>query len=153
MNESVGQEDQIEIRIPSRTGYEKVAMAVAEVIAKEMGMPLARREDLSTALSEATLNAMEHGNLMNEQQPVVVTFNLSTDKLLVAVSDQGKGFHPPEGVPNLEEKIEGNFSTRGWGWFLMEQLVDQVEVVPSASGGTSVRLVVMLEGKVTHTNG
>ncbi|KUO73013.1 MAG: hypothetical protein APF81_23965 [Desulfosporosinus sp. BRH_c37] len=153
MNESVGQEDQIEIRIPSRTGYEKVAMAAAEVIAKEMGMPLARREDLSTALSEATLNAMEHGNQMNKQQQVVVTFNLSTDKLLVVVSDQGKGFHPPEGVPNLEEKIEGNFSTWGWGWFLMEQLVDQVEVVPSASGGTSVRLVVMLEGKVTHTNG
>lgn len=153
MNESVGQEDQIELRIPSRTGYEKVAMAAAEVIAKEMGMPAARREDLSTALSEATLNAMEHGNQMNEQQQVIVTFNLSTDKLLVAVSDQGQGFHPHEGVPNLEEKIAGNSPTRGWGWFLMERLVDQVEVVPSASGGTSVRLVVMLEGKVTHTNG
>ncbi|KUO79106.1 MAG: hypothetical protein APF81_09420 [Desulfosporosinus sp. BRH_c37] len=153
MNESVGQEDKIEIRIPSRTGYEKVAMVVAEVIAQKMGMPEARREDLSTALSEAILNAMEHGNQMNEEQQVVVTFSLAADKLLVAVSDQGQGFHPPEGMPNLEDKIEGNSPARGWGWFLMEQLVDQVEVVPSANGGTSVRLVVMLEGKVTQTNG
>lgn len=153
MNGSASQEDLVELRLPSRTGYEKVAMSVATVIALNMGMPAARVEDLSTALSEAILNAMEHGNQMNEQQQVVVNFTLAVDRLLIAVSDQGQGFYPPVGIPNLEEKIAGNSPTRGWGWFLMEQLVDQVEVVPSAGGGTSVRLVVMLERKVTHTNG
>ena len=152
MNESDHKEDLIVVKIPSRKGYEKIVMAVAKVIARDMGMPTARIEDLSTAMSEAILNAMEHGNQMNEQQHVVITFSLAQDKLLVSVSDQGKGFHPPEGVPNLEEKITGDSPARGWGWFLMEHLVDRVEVLPAADGGTSVRLVVKLEGKVTQTN-
>ncbi|GAB6173133.1 ATP-binding protein [Paradesulfitobacterium aromaticivorans] len=146
----VGTEETIELRIPSRAGYEKVAMAVAAVIAKDKGLPEERVDDLTTALAEAVLNAMEHGNSMNAELQVIVTLSIAVDKLLVSITDQGQGFLPPEKTPSMHDKITGDAPARGWGWFLMEQLVDRVEVVAAPSGGTSVRLVVIMEGKDTH---
>ena len=147
------QEEIIELRLPSRRGYERIAMAAAAAIGKDMGMPIVRVEDLSTALSEAILNAMEHGNEMNEKLQVTVTFSLAADKLSVEISDQGKGFLPPREAPRIEEAMSGNAAARGWGWFLMEQLVDRVEMVPVLGGGTCIRLVVMLDRKAAQPDG
>ncbi len=150
MNKPVSTEETIELRIPSRAGSEKIAMAAAAVVAKDMGLPKERVDDLTTALAEAVLNAMEHGNSMNEKLQVIVTFSITTDRLLVSITDQGQGFLPPEQTPSMQAKVAGDAPARGWGWFLMEQLVDRVEVVAAPSGGTSVRLVVIMEGKNTH---
>ena len=57
----------VEVRLPSRLGYEKVAMSTAAAVAKLMGFKPERVEDLKTAVAEACINAIEHGNLMNER--------------------------------------------------------------------------------------
>jgi serine/threonine-protein kinase RsbW len=49
----------VELRVPSRMGYEKVAMGTAASVAKLMGFPDARIEDLKTAIAEACINAIE----------------------------------------------------------------------------------------------
>ena len=51
----------------SRMGYEKVAMSTARPVAKLMGFPEDRIEDLKTAVAEACINAIEHGNRLNEK--------------------------------------------------------------------------------------
>ncbi len=56
----------VEVRLPSRLGYEKVAMSTAAAVAKLMGFREDRVEDLKTAVAEACINAMEHGNRLNE---------------------------------------------------------------------------------------
>ena len=43
----------VEVKLPSRLGFEKVAMGTAASVAKLMGFPDARIEDLKTALAEA----------------------------------------------------------------------------------------------------
>ena len=63
----------VELRVPSRMGYEKVAMGTAASVAKLMGFPDDRIEDLKTAIAEACLNAIEHGNQLNENLCVGVT--------------------------------------------------------------------------------
>ena len=150
MNRPLGNEDVVELRIPSRRGYEKVVMAAAAVLAKDMGLPVHRIEDLCTALSEAILNAMEHGNQMNSHLEVIITLTQTPGKLSVSIRDQGKGFIPPlhPSKPSIEEKVSGIDSSRGWGWFLIKQLVDQVEVSPTPGGGTNVHLIVLMEGTV-----
>lgn len=52
----------IELHIPSRLGYEKIAMNTAASTARMMGFSDERVEDLKTAVAEACINAMEHGN-------------------------------------------------------------------------------------------
>lgn len=141
-------EKTIELKIPSHFGYEKIVMATADAIARKMGLPEKRIADLNTALSEAILNAMEHGNEMNPQLQVIITFTQTVGKLVISIRDQGKGFIPPPAdteKPKIEDKLAGISSPRGWGWFLIEQLVDQLEVNPAPEGGTVIRLVLLVE--------
>ena len=51
-----------ELSVPSEPGNERIAMErVAEVV-KELGLSEQRLERLKTAVAEATMNAIEHGN-------------------------------------------------------------------------------------------
>ena len=47
----------VELRLPSRLGFEKVAMSTAASLAALMGFEPDRIEDLKTAISEACINA------------------------------------------------------------------------------------------------
>ena len=61
-----------ELSVPSEPGNERLAMErVAEVI-KELGLSEQRLERLKTAVAEATMNAMEHGNRYRPEVPVVI---------------------------------------------------------------------------------
>jgi serine/threonine-protein kinase RsbW len=53
-------------------GFEKVAMSTAASVAKLMGFREDRIEDLKTAVAEACINAIEHGNRLNEKLSVGV---------------------------------------------------------------------------------
>ena len=47
----------VELRVPSRMGYEKVAMGTAASVAKLMGFPDDRIEDLKTAIAHGSVTA------------------------------------------------------------------------------------------------
>ena len=51
--EQLDQEKKIELRLPSKLGYEKVAMDTASSLARRMGFDGDRIEALNTAISEA----------------------------------------------------------------------------------------------------
>lgn len=57
--------NQIELHVPSVMEFEKVAMECAATAAKNMGFTEDRVEGLKTAVAEACLNAIEHGNKMD----------------------------------------------------------------------------------------
>ena len=57
----------VEVRLPSQLGYEKVAMSTAAAVAKLMGFREDRVEDLKTAVAEACINAIEHGNIIERR--------------------------------------------------------------------------------------
>ena len=50
----------VEVRLPSRMGFEKVAMSTASAVAKLMGFPDHRIEDLKTAVAEASADESGH---------------------------------------------------------------------------------------------
>jgi anti-sigma regulatory factor (Ser/Thr protein kinase) len=78
----------VEVRLPTRMGYEKVAMSTAASVAKLMGFPEARIEDLKTAVAEACINAIEHGNRLNEKLSVGVVLRAEPDSLEVSARNQ-----------------------------------------------------------------
>lgn len=136
----------VEVRLPSVLGFEKVAMGTAASAARLMGFSEDRVEDLKTAIAEACINAMEHGNCFNENLRVSVTLTLTDDALEVRVADRGTGMSRPMVPPNIDRKMHGDEPARGLGMFLIQSLVDEVEWVTSAPGGGSyVRLVIRLK--------
>lgn len=136
----------VEVRLPSRLGYEKVAMSTAAAVAKLMGFPPERVEDLKTAVAEACINAIEHGNRLNENLSVGVVLSSVDDALEVKVIDDGKGIRSRPAKPDIDKKMHGEEEPRGMGMFLIQALVDEAEWVAGIDGKSSyVRLVIRLD--------
>jgi serine phosphatase RsbU (regulator of sigma subunit)/anti-sigma regulatory factor (Ser/Thr protein kinase) len=116
----------VEFEIPSAPGNERVAMAR---LAAEVGdlLPAPRLEKLKTAVAEATMNAMEHGNQYDPDKPVKVQLLMGDTAVRVTITDQGGGKPPQTAVtPDLEAKLAGEQSPRGWGLFLIQAMVDEM---------------------------
>jgi serine/threonine-protein kinase RsbW len=111
-----------------------------------MGFREARVEDLKTAVAEACINAIEHGNRLNEALSVGVVLNAGEDSLEVKVIDDGKGMKGLPHKPDIDRKIHGEEDPRGMGMFLIQALVDEAEWVAGTNGKSSyVRLVIRLD--------
>lgn len=133
--------------VPSEPGNERRAMErVAETVQK-LGLSHRRLERLKTAVAEAVMNAMEHGNNYRSELPVAIQVLGSETSLLVRVVDQGGGQPlPAPETPDLEAKLASQQTTRGWGLFLIQNMVDKINVATEASHHT-VELVIRLEGE------
>ena len=136
----------VEVRLPSRLGFEKVAMGTAASVAKLMGFAEDRVEDLKTAVAEACINAIEHGNHLNEKLSVGVVLSMDANTLEVKVIDNGDGMSAQVAPPDIDRKMHGEEDPRGMGMFLIQALVDEVEWVPATLEGKSYcRLVIRLD--------
>ena len=131
----------VRLSIPSQLGFEKIAMDVAGSVAHSLGFPADKVNDLCTAVSEACLNAMQHGNQFSSQRFVKVIFRMRAGQLQVDIQDSGHGLQKEPPVPNLERKLAGQEACRGWGIFLIEKLVDRVEFRRLKNKGHVTRLI------------
>lgn len=134
----------IELHIPSRLGYEKIAMNTAASTARIMGFSDERVEDLKTAVAEACINAMEHGNKFDESLSVGVILSMNDDSLEVKVVDTGTGTHGHGTAPDIDRKMHEQEKARGMGMFLIQALVDEAEWVSSPPTGSYARMVIRL---------
>lgn len=135
-----------EFELPSAPGNEREAMKRVERVVAELSLGSARLERLKTAVAEATMNAMEHGNEYRADRPVAIRVLHSPDRLRVLVTDQGDAaeLSEPE-TPDLKAKLEGRQKARGWGMFLIEKMVDEAHAT-NDEGGHTLELVLRLEG-------
>jgi serine phosphatase RsbU (regulator of sigma subunit)/anti-sigma regulatory factor (Ser/Thr protein kinase) len=136
----------VSFTIPSEPGNERGASErVAESVAS-LGLPQTQLERLKTAVSEAVMNAIEHGNESCPELPVVIGIRREAGELLVRITDEGGAREIPEAeTPDLEAKLEGLQKPRGWGLFLIRNMVDDLRVSSDGHHHT-VELVVRLEG-------
>ena len=138
----------IELKIPCENGYEKVAMRAAGEIAALAGVPPARVLDLQTAVSEACINAMEHGNQHDLETKILVAVTLEADRLAVDVADEGRSGPPPTDVaePDIGAQLDGQLPIGGMGLFVIKALVDEADFVePVLGSGNQFRMVIHLE--------
>ncbi len=138
----------IELKIPCEQGYEKMAMELAAQLAAKMGFSQSRIEDLRTAVSEACMNAMEHGNVFDVDTKILVAMTAFDDRLAIDVLDQGRSGPPPTEVvaPDLEAQFEGLMAPGGMGLFVIKALVDEADFVePDLGPGNQFRMVIHLQ--------
>jgi serine/threonine-protein kinase RsbW len=133
--------------LPSERGNERRAMEEVARAVGDLGLPRRTLERLKTAVAEATMNAMEHGNRYQPDVPVQIQVYLLAERLLVRIIDRGSGPPPSPGAqaPDLEAKLEGTQTPRGWGLFLIQNMVDEMRVSGNPDHHT-IELVMHLEG-------
>jgi serine/threonine-protein kinase RsbW len=118
-----------ELSVPSEPGNERRAMEEVAATVEGLGLSDRTLERLKTAVAEATMNAMEHGNHYQVELPVTIEVSASDAEISVKITDEGSGppaFHSE--TPDLEAKLEGMQTPRGWGLFLIKSMVDQMNV-------------------------
>jgi len=135
----------VEVNLPNVSGYERIAMECSASFAKIGGLVKERIDDLKTAVAEACLNAMEHGNRDHPDSRVVITMYLGDKDFKVSVMDAGDGMAIIPQHIDIKKKIEGLEPPNGLGLFLIQQLVDQVEFKKMNGGGHVVKMVLKME--------
>jgi len=143
-NKRVLNEQTIEITLPNRLGYERMAMGTVAAFAKSVGFVSSRIEDLKTAVAEACINAVQHGNKGRSNARVIVTMQFKEGVLHVSVFDEGEGTKKRPKDPDIMRIIEQLDPPTGFGTFLMRQLMDEVEFVKTANHGHEVRMAIKL---------
>jgi len=118
-----------ELSVPSEPGNERRAMEEVAATVGRLGLPGPTLERLKTAVAEATMNAMEHGNHYRAELPVIIDVSASDAELSVKITDEGSGPAAFDSeTPDLEAKLEGVQTPRGWGLFLIKSMVDEMNV-------------------------
>lgn len=137
----------VQVSLPSVFGYERIAMECSAAFARIAGFVSDRVEDLKTAVSEACLNAIEHGNKARPNVRVVVTISYNGREFKVEVLDQGEGFREMPKDPDIEKKIQKLEAPRGLGIFLIKNLMDHVEFSKQAGAGHIIRMIMRMRGE------
>ncbi|HEU5198607.1 MAG TPA: SpoIIE family protein phosphatase [Ktedonobacterales bacterium] len=132
--------------LPSEPGNERQAMEQVAEVAQKLDLSPRRLEQLKTAVAEATMNAMEHGNRYRPDMPVQIQVAVSGTMLSVRITDQGGTQPIPEAtIPDLEAKLAELQTPRGWGLFLIQNLVDEMNITSDETHHT-IELILHLEG-------
>ncbi len=139
-----------ELTVPSQPGNERIAMEQVTVAVEVLHLPAKRLDQLKTAVAEATMNAMEHGNHYLPDQPVFVKVLASQAALSVRITDHGgtRILSSETGIeaPDIEAKLAELQTPRGWGLFLIKHMVDEMNISSDASHHT-VELIMYLKGE------
>jgi len=138
-----------EFEVPSAEGNERLAIERVSAAIADLGLPESRLDRLKTAVGEATMNAMEHGSGYREDRPVSVRVLTGDGRVRVQITDLGGaragGLDSEREVPDLEAKLEGLQRPRGWGLFLIENMVDETRETSDGEHHT-LELGMRLEG-------
>ena len=135
----------VQIDLPNQVGYERVAMGSVAAYAKSIGFLPERIEDLKTAVAEACINAVQHGNKDRPDARVVITMTFGEGVLGISVFDEGSGLRTPPRDLDIARIMENLDPPVGFGLFLMKNLTDELEFRTSPDHRNEVRMAMRLE--------
>lgn len=91
---------------------------------------------IGMAVREGVINAFHYGNQEKPDKKIHLAIDLSTERMVIHVMDEGKGFKLVDVPDPLAE--ENLLSTSGRGIFLMKAFMDEFDVVPGRTGGAEI---------------
>ncbi len=139
------------IQVTLETLLESVDLAesITMRIAEAAGFSEDEMHKMGMAVREGVINAYNYGNQQDRRKKILMTVELDTDKMVVRVLDQGKGFVLTEVPDPLAE--ENLLRTSGRGLFLMKAFMDEFNVNTGPNGGAELVMVKKLP--VVSANG
>jgi serine/threonine-protein kinase RsbW len=107
---------------------------------------------IGMSVREGVINAFHYGNQERPEKKIHLAVDITPEKLVIHVMDEGKGFKLSDVPDPLAE--ENILSTSGRGIFLMRAFMDEFDVVPGTTGGAEIVMSKRLPGAENgHSNG
>ncbi len=122
----------LEVKLPKVHDIELVALEGLALMGRHLGITEAKIGEARILVTEGIINALEHSG--SDVQYVNVDFTMTKEKLIILITDFGKGFVPDDvEEPSIIGKLSSN-NKRGWGLKLMKTMSDGFEIDSSDSG-------------------
>ena len=124
--------------LPGLAGNDREAMDRVAAAVADLELPPDRVDRLKTAVSEAAMNAIEYGSHGRADVPFDVDVLVTPTDVIVRVTDRALSGPVPTDpeTPDLERKLAGDQKPRGWGLFLIEHMVDAIDMSADEAAGT-----------------
>ncbi len=132
-------EKQKKISISSKIESIDKAVQEALIFAAEIGVAEEYIFGIDMAVREVVANAVKHGNKLDENKQVEITFTDSAEGFEVLVRDFGEGFQVEE-VPDPTD-AENLLKESGRGILFMNTFMDKVEWFNHEEGGMLVKML------------
>lgn len=91
---------------------------------------------IGMSVREGVINAFHYGNQERPGKKIYLSVEMTPEKMIIRVLDEGKGFQLQDVPDPLAE--ENLLSTSGRGIFLMKAFMDEFEVARGRTGGAEV---------------
>jgi serine/threonine-protein kinase RsbW len=91
---------------------------------------------IGMSVREGVINAFHYGNQERPEKKIYLAVDLTHEKMIIHVSDEGAGFNLADVPDPLAE--ENLLSTSGRGIFLMRAFMDEFDVLPARTGGAEI---------------
>jgi len=132
--------DQVEIRIPRRAEFVRVARMAACALASQLDFTYDIIKDIELAVGEACANAVEHVS-DDACDEILVRFSIDSTQLAVEVFDRGQGFDPARAAEAGAVSMENWDDPGGLGLVVIREVMDELAVDCDPTSGTCVRMV------------
>src|SRR5881392_3330456 len=91
---------------------------------------------IGMSVREGVINAFHYGNKEKPEKKIHLAIDLTAEKMIIHVTDEGAGFILKDVPDPLAE--ENLLSTSGRGIFLMRAFMDEFDVVTGRTGGAEI---------------
>ena len=122
----------IKMEIPANPDYVSILRLTTSGIANKLGFSMDDIEDMKVAVSEACSNAVKH----SEDNKVSINFNLLNNGIQIEIIDNGKGYD----VDSIETPDLTNPKEGGLGLFIIQTLMDEVNISSKGNQGTTIKM-------------
>ena len=91
---------------------------------------------IGMSVRDGVINAFHYGNQERPEKKIYLAVDITSEKLIIHVLDEGSGFTLADVPDPLAE--ENLLSTSGRGIFLMRAFMDEFDVVTGRTGGAEI---------------
>lgn len=136
---SVEREGVVALTIPARPEFIALGRLALTGLARTRALSQEVVADLKLALTEACSNSVRHAYDEGRRGIVQIRYELSPEKFVIEVDDEGSGFDPQTIERAQEELDEG-----GLGIAIIRALTDELEIGSRPEGGSRLRFTKLL---------
>jgi serine/threonine-protein kinase RsbW len=133
---SAASNQRVEITLESLLDSVSLAEDVCTRIAGAAGFDDDDCFKIGMSVREGVINAYNYGSKKQREKKIFLTFELTPEKLIVHVRDEGRGFNLVDVPDPLAD--ENLLKSSGRGIFLMRSFMDEFDVRHSNEGGAEL---------------
>jgi serine/threonine-protein kinase RsbW len=126
----------VEVTLESQLDSVSLAEEMCTRIAAAAGFDDDDCFKIGMSVREGVINAYNYGSQKQPEKKIFLTFELTPEKLIVRVRDQGKGFRLQDVPDPLAD--ENLLKSSGRGIFLMRSFMDEFDVQHGDTGGAII---------------